>query len=105
LNEPDSLFPAGFNPSFQSPESRGLNPTFDLEASGATRGEDDDGKLVAHPAGFDSGESFLFGIRKNTKFEMAFGEFRAVSEDCGFEPISGRSIVVLREDTEGPGMS
>jgi hypothetical protein len=105
LNEPDSLFPTGFDPSFQSPESRGLNPAFDLEASGSTRGEDDDGKMVVHPAGFDSGESFLFGIRKNTKFEMAFGEFRAVSEDCGFEPISGRSIVVLLEDTEGPGMS
>jgi hypothetical protein len=82
-----------------------LNPAFDLGVNGATRGEDDDRELVAHPAGFDSGESFLFGIRKNTKFEMAFGEFRAVSEDCGFEPISGRSIVVLREDTEGPGMS
>jgi hypothetical protein len=72
LNEPDSLFPTGFDPSFQSPESRGLNPAFDLEASGSTRGEDDDGKMVVHPAGFDSGESFLLRIRKNAKFEMTF---------------------------------
>jgi hypothetical protein len=98
LNEPDSLFPTGFDPSFQSPESRGLNPTFDLEVSGATRGEDDDGKLLAHPAGFDSGESFLFGIRKNAKFEMTFGKFRSVSEDRGFQPFMGGRIIVLGED-------
>jgi hypothetical protein len=40
----------------------------------------------------------LVRIGKNTKFEMAFGEFRAVSEDRGFEPISGGRIIVLGED-------
>jgi len=98
LNEPDSLFPTGFDPSFQSSESRGLNPAFDLEASGATRGEDDDGKTVAHPACLDSGEIFLLRIGKNTKFEMAFGEFRSVSEDRGFQPFTGGRIIVLGED-------
>jgi len=97
-DKPDSLFPQGFDPSFQTSESRGLNPAFDLEASGATRGKDDDGHMVVHPARFDSCESLLFGIRENTKFEMAFREFRAVSENCGVEPISGRSVVVLGED-------
>jgi hypothetical protein len=42
----------------------------------------------------------LIGIRKNTKFEMASGGFRAVSENCGVEPISGGSVVVLGEDAK-----
>jgi hypothetical protein len=47
----------------------------------------------------------LIGIGKNTKFQTTFGEFRAISEDRGFEPISGRRVVVLREDTEGYAVS
>jgi hypothetical protein len=42
----------------------------------------------------------LLRIRKNTKFEMAFGEFRTISENCGVEPISGRSVVVLGKDAK-----
>jgi hypothetical protein len=42
----------------------------------------------------------LLRIRKNTKFEMALGEFRAISENCGVEPISGRSVVVLGKDAK-----
>ena len=40
----------------------------------------------------------MLRIRENTKFEMAFGYFRAISENCGVEPISGRSVVVLGKD-------
>jgi len=42
----------------------------------------------------------LIRIRKNTKFQTAFGEFRAISENCGVEPISGRSVVVLGKDAK-----
>ncbi len=43
----------------------------------------------------------MIGIRENTKFEMAFGEFRAISEGRCFEPISGRGVVVLGQYLTG----
>jgi hypothetical protein len=72
-----------------------LDPLFNLGAGGSARGKDNSGAFFRDPAGFNSGESFLIGIRKNTKFEMAFGEFRAISEGRRFEPILGRGVVVL----------
>ena len=97
-DKPDSLLPQGIEITCQFSQLGGPDPGFDLRRGGSAGGEYDPILVIGEPAGFDPGEGFLVGVRKNTKDQFSRRKAGAIPMNGGLQPNPGGSVVVLRQN-------